>query len=1031
MVKYIVGGVIVVLSWALAIIIPFPLWIPAMITLLVALVIVLLVGIDKLRERRAARALEKALQAQAAAQAASARPDLQHEIAEMQAEFEKAVTALKGSKKGGKKALYTLPWYTIIGPPGCGKSTALRNSGLQFPYLSASGGGVRGLGGTRNCDWWMTSDAVILDTAGRWTTEDEDHDEWLGFLDLIKRFRPRKPLNGILAAVSIGEIGGAREDEVVELARRVRERIDEVQDHLQMSLPVYVVFTKCDLIPGFIESFDNLSKQDRGQVWGFTAPLTQKIASPRDHFTERFDEMMRAVEKRALRRMGEERKIANRELMYGFPQQLEVMRANLAEFVHQLFLENVFKDTPLMRGVYMTSGTQEGRPIDRVMSRMAEAFGQPQVQLPEPRVESKSYFLRDVFSEIVFKDAEVAVRSPDELKRQRTRTILAAAIIFLFALGISGLPAVSWALNRSLIGDTEERIDTALRAVAEDADEALIGPTDLEPLRVRTSELEENDAYGPPLYMQMGMYPDDIYEPVRDTYLQAMNEHVIGRIVTGDAEWLDAFARRVEAQRLIPPASEMRLAYDRLKRHILLTRPRGEHEPALDDDLREFLRQGLTRRWTEAAQVERHGSEHAMIEDNVAHFVEALGDHPSLYHARNEEMVTRVRVIFARVGGNEMAVQGIVEEVDRRGIPDLTLQQMTGRVQFLGAREVVPGAFTRRGWEEHVERMLEQDAARFFGEHWVLGTEPPANAAMREIEQRNQIAALRSYFFERYVEAWEAFIGSLYVVVATDDQNHLLQLTEFTSGEPQLLTALIRSIDYNLTLVDPNGGGADTSEARARAEELAERRAAGRLGRLGGIGSQNARRLLDYGSNQVGGQLQNIAQVGALPPDVMTAFAVRVQFRGFLEFAPPEERDTPTGQTAQVTPARRYEEQLEFLRDALNFKIDGTNVTNFDERQARARELTNALIEERPSDWRPRFRTLLMPQIEGVRYVPPPTPTVADPTELDAPAPTPTDAPTPTPTPTPTPQPTEAAPQPTEAPAEAPAERPRRRHWWE
>jgi len=28
------------------------------------------------------------------------------------------------------------------------------------------------VGGTRNCDWWLSNDAVILDTAGRWATQE-------------------------------------------------------------------------------------------------------------------------------------------------------------------------------------------------------------------------------------------------------------------------------------------------------------------------------------------------------------------------------------------------------------------------------------------------------------------------------------------------------------------------------------------------------------------------------------------------------------------------------------------------------------------------------------------------------------------------------------------------------------------------------------------------------------------------------------------------------------------------------------------
>ena len=119
---------------------------------------------------------------------------------------------------------------------------------------------------------------MLLDTAGRWTTEDEDRDEWIAFLDLIKKFRPQKPLNGIIAAVGLDQLGGAHEEEVDALARRMRERIDEVQNRLQMSLPVYVLFTKSDLVPGFVETFSDLSKQERGQVWGFTVPLAEAPA---------------------------------------------------------------------------------------------------------------------------------------------------------------------------------------------------------------------------------------------------------------------------------------------------------------------------------------------------------------------------------------------------------------------------------------------------------------------------------------------------------------------------------------------------------------------------------------------------------------------------------------------------------------------------------------------------------------------------------------------------------------------------------
>ena len=99
----------------------------------------------------------------------------------------------------------------IIGPPGSGKTTALLNSGLQFPLEQRVGkGALRGVGGTRNCDWWFTDEAIFLDTAGRYTTQDSDAESdsvgWSEFLALLKKYRARRPLNGVIVTVSAQDL---------------------------------------------------------------------------------------------------------------------------------------------------------------------------------------------------------------------------------------------------------------------------------------------------------------------------------------------------------------------------------------------------------------------------------------------------------------------------------------------------------------------------------------------------------------------------------------------------------------------------------------------------------------------------------------------------------------------------------------------------------------------------------------------------------------------------------------------------------
>src|SRR5215468_8411988 len=270
-----------------------PLWLAITITAVVVLLLVGLFVFRRIRAARAARALEKAIAQQAQEQALAAKPERVAEIQEVHRQFQQAIAALKTSKLGGGKrgqdALYVLPWYVMVGPPGAGKTTALRHSGLVFPYLDPSGSGVKGVGGTRNCDWWFTNEAILLDTAGRYTTEADDHDEWMAFLEQLLKYRVEKPLNGVIVAVSVSELLDATDDQIQQISKKIRARIDEMQETLKETLPVYVLFTKIDLVAGFTEFFGDLKKSERTQGWGATFRLDADRRDPTKLFDAEFD----------------------------------------------------------------------------------------------------------------------------------------------------------------------------------------------------------------------------------------------------------------------------------------------------------------------------------------------------------------------------------------------------------------------------------------------------------------------------------------------------------------------------------------------------------------------------------------------------------------------------------------------------------------------------------------------------------------------------------------------------------------------
>ena len=382
--------------------------------------------------------------------------------------FEEALKVLRESMaqgKGGKPCLYELPWYAIIGAPGSGKTTALVNSGLKFPLAERLGKNfVKGVSGTRNCDWWFTDEAVLLDTAGRYTTQDShqavDASAWQGFLQLVKKYRPRRPLNGVLVTLSLADLLQQTEEERNQHAAAVRRRIQELYQLLGIRLPVYLLLTKTDLVAGFIDFFADFSQEDREQVWGETFPPDDP-AHPKDWlqgYDTAYDELLQRLNKRTLKRIQDERDLQRRSIILDFPQQMALLKSPFIGFLQKVFAPNRFEQPFMLRGVYFTSGTQEGTPIDRVMGVLAGAFKLDRQVSPMYSGRGKSFFLTRLLKEVIFPEAELAGSDPRVERRQKLLQFGTLATALIVTLGIIGLWIVSYHLNKATIAKTEDQI---------------------------------------------------------------------------------------------------------------------------------------------------------------------------------------------------------------------------------------------------------------------------------------------------------------------------------------------------------------------------------------------------------------------------------------------------------------------------------------------------------------------------------------------------------------------------------------------
>jgi type VI secretion system protein ImpL len=741
-----------------------------------------------LLQLQASSRLEKGLVAAGEKEIETAKPDRRKHLADQQQKFVQAIVALKNARiarGSGKTALYLLPWYVIVGPPGAGKTTAIKESGLDFPL--ENGSSVRGMQGTRDCDFWFTNDAVLVDTAGRFATDDSDQQEWFGFLDLLRRFRPRKPINGLIVALSITDLAGAESAAIGALAKQMRARLDEVTRRLKMRVPIYVVLTKTDMVAGFADFWGDLAPSERGQVWGATFPLTLH-AEPKESFEREFDLITQTLFGRMTKRLHDERRPSQRRALWTFPQEFTALRPHVSTFVSALFAKNSFQETPLLRGVYFSSGTQTARPSSRILASLGSSYG---LRLPPDfgRVEPKSYFLTDVFRRVMFADRDVAGQTEAEKRRQLlVRIAVAASAVTLAALLF--VPAFATSLrNRELVNTTTE-VGASIQAVNWQTTTTLgKDATRLDGAQALLHQLDEWKTNGAPVHFRWGMFMGDrLFGSLRGVYTAAL-----WRLVIQPARaHLEDKLRGMDGSP-VRSREHFNDDLDTLKLYLML----GDsgHMDA------KWAAPRLVREWTQTERAHAQAGDEDLVLPHVAYVFDLLARGEVRPWECDKTLVDRARSVLSQVPQKERLYDTLVRDANAELPPIRREAIFYGSVApFVQSRKNVrvPGAYTKLGWIR-VRALLGEEREKLAAEQWVLAETITGGAA-------SVIGELRTLYFERYQNAWRDFLLDFQV---QDPGNAEIALDELNAlAEPEWpYLRLVRVLSDNVTLdvEDPKG----------------------------------------------------------------------------------------------------------------------------------------------------------------------------------------------------------------------------------
>ncbi|SAL80443.1 putative lipoprotein [Caballeronia arvi] len=684
------------------------------------------------------------------------------ELAVLRERFEQALAILRQARmKGvnGRQWVYQLPWYMFIGAPGTGKSTALAHSGLRFPLREKLGDeAIGGVGGTRHCDWWFTDDAVLVDTAGRFTTQDSDaqadESAWTGFLQLLRKYRPRRPLNGLIVTVSAADL--VRQDDAARDAhiRAIRSRLTELSERLGVRLPVYVVVTKCDLLAGFTEFFDDLGEAERNQVWGITFTLDESpgAGTALAAFPAEFDALGARLQARVLHRMQRETDVERRARVYGFAQQFAGLQPALGRFLDGAFRGTRFEASPLLRGVYFTSGTQHGRPIDRAISAIAQSLGLRRDAGYHRDASGRAYFINRLLKDVVIAESGL-VGANARFERcsawLRRGALALVGVTLMLALACM---AVSYQRNRAYVAEFERQT----RHVAQLAHEAnaAADPLAVLPLLDAARALPGGyaDAGKPvPWLTRLWLYQGDkLGQEARVTYRRLLDQTLlplaVGKLTQelrdgGSYNHSASEAYRYEALRAYLMLGDAR--------HFDPTALRAHLIPALAGDATPAQRSALDAHL--AALFDKTRFDPSLPLDDA--LIKAA-------RARLAELPLSQR-IGNRVDGEIAQANLTAFDVSAAAGPNapLLLRRASGAPLTTG----VAGAYTRAGYAQYT-RLRDAALADVAKDAWVLGRDdaaltPDGVAALR--------AALDARYVDAYIHAWDALLDYVTVVPVT------------------------------------------------------------------------------------------------------------------------------------------------------------------------------------------------------------------------------------------------------------------------
>ncbi|NKB46757.1 MAG: hypothetical protein GKR77_03125 [Legionellales bacterium] len=231
------------------------------------------------------------------------------------------------------------PWVALIGPHHAGKTSLCQAADLDIVDTPPS----------TQFSMWQNSQSMLITFGDYFLTHPHF---WRPALKVLRKRRRRQPFDAVALTIHLPYLTQQPSYKTDKLLEQLSSIAGTLAQASANRLPVYVVFTHCDLIAGFNEFFAYLTQEQRQQVWGV---LFQQ------DFDSAWQAFMTDLHQQTFAKLHPTHGTQHSQLIKEFPLQLETL-THFFQTLHQLLQQTHPKI--VVAGFCFTSGEQVGTPIN-------------------------------------------------------------------------------------------------------------------------------------------------------------------------------------------------------------------------------------------------------------------------------------------------------------------------------------------------------------------------------------------------------------------------------------------------------------------------------------------------------------------------------------------------------------------------------------------------------------------------------------------------------------------------------------------